>query len=262
MNRYRIQTPAVLAGAALFLALLGGVARAQNIERVRLTDNDLNCPQIYAEVQQMETLARLPAQGAPDPALEPVAVVVAPMPAPAPAADAPSQLSGLFGALAGVAASRSGSPGAAQLFGGMAGVAAPAVPVLAGMPNDMQALMNDQATREVLLSPNMQQSIARARAAGMSDAQIMATIQPSINARRAALAARAPTPAAPVYTSQGALPSAQVQGSYTAGVAYAPQAANYGAQAPKSIGQQAQARKEHLTQLFLNKGCKVADIAR
>lgn len=260
MNRYRIQTPAVVSGAALGLALFGGIAGAQNIERVRLTDNDLNCPQIYAEVQQMETLARLPAQGTAAPALEPVAVFVAPMPAPA--ADAPSQLSGLFGALAGVAASRSGSPGAAQLFGGMAGVAAPAVPALAGMPNDMQALMNDQATREVLLSPNMQQSIARARAAGMSDAQIMATIQPSINARRAALAARAPAPVAPVYNSQNAMPMAQVQGSYTSGVAYAPQPANYTAQAPKSMGQQAQARKDHLTQLFLNKGCKVADISR
>lgn len=260
MNRYRIQTPAILASVALGLALLGGVAGAQNIERVRLTDNDLNCQQIYAEAQQMETLARLPAQGTAPPSLEPILVAV--VPTPAPAADAPPQFSGLFGALAGVAASRSGSPGAAQLFGGMAGVAAPAVPVMTGLPNDMQGLMNDQATREVLLSPNMQQSIARARAAGMSDAQIMATIQPSINARRAALAAWAPAPVAPVYNSQNAMPAAQVQGSYTAGVAYAPQAANYAAQAPKSMGQQAQARKDQLTQMFLNKGCKVADIAR
>ena len=35
-----------------------------------------------------------------------------------------------------------------------------------------------------------------------------------------------------------------------------------GVHSPKSTAQQAQARKEHLTQLFLNRGCRVADVQK
>ena len=40
-------------------------AGAQTIERIRLSDNDLTCPQIYAEVQQMDTVIQLAGPGLP-----------------------------------------------------------------------------------------------------------------------------------------------------------------------------------------------------
>ncbi len=259
--------------AGLLAASCG--ALAQNIERVRLTDNDLNCGQMYAEVQQMEQLMRMPPQGQPQPM--PVAVVAMPQQVAAPPpsqpqaeSQIPSQLGGLFGALAGAAAGRAGGNvgGAAQLFGGFAGGAAPQIagPAVSGMggmpgmPTDMQGLLNDQAAREVLLTPNMQQSIARARAAGMSDAQILSMVAPAINARRAQIASQqqAQQPQQ-VYNSQPVLAQPPQPGTYGAGAAYGAPAA-IGGQGGRSMAQQAQARKEHLTTMFLNKGCKLADV--
>lgn len=42
--------------AAVSLALMGALAHAQTIERVRMTDNDLNCQQIYNETVQMDAI--------------------------------------------------------------------------------------------------------------------------------------------------------------------------------------------------------------
>jgi len=53
-------------------------ASAQTIARVQLTDNDLNCSQIYAEAQKMDTVIELAGPGlpaAPLPAPTPVSVV-------------------------------------------------------------------------------------------------------------------------------------------------------------------------------------------
>ena len=77
---------------------------------------------------------------------------------------------------------------------------------------------------------------------------------------RAALAANAPALAAQVCDSQLALPVAATRGTFVAGAAYAPQGA--GIHGPMSTAQRAQARKEHLTGLFLGKGCKMSDIQK
>lgn len=46
---------------------LHGGASAQTIDRVKLTDNDLSCQQIYAESQQMDTAIHLAASSTPVP---------------------------------------------------------------------------------------------------------------------------------------------------------------------------------------------------
>lgn len=68
----------VLAATALALGAMTSSGFAQTIERVRLIDNELNCTQIYAEVQQMDTLVQLAGTMTP-----------VPVPTAAPAAVAP-----------------------------------------------------------------------------------------------------------------------------------------------------------------------------
>src|SRR5215204_5254549 len=74
------------AGAAL-AALMGLAPHAakaqQTIERVKLTDNDLSCQQMYAEAQQMDTAMTLAGPGLP------AAVSAAPAATAAPAAAMP-----------------------------------------------------------------------------------------------------------------------------------------------------------------------------
>lgn len=43
-----------LISAALFAGLASAGAQAQTIERVKMTDNDLSCQQIYGEINQMD----------------------------------------------------------------------------------------------------------------------------------------------------------------------------------------------------------------
>jgi hypothetical protein len=211
--------------ASLHLIVIGAACLwssvvAQTIERVRLTDNDLSCTQIYAEAQQMDTMIQLAGTSPP-----PVAV---PSPAPTPAYTAPA---------------------APQI----------AVPQIA-MP---QTYAFQGA---VIADPNVQASIARARAAGMSDGQIAATLGvgmqrsglPQIGAAQAyaapsagaagglfgAFAGMAAKSASPVPTAVPAMPAAQA------------------APRPASMAVQAQARKEHLTTMFLSRGCKLADVQK
>jgi hypothetical protein len=199
--------------------LCTGVA-AQTIERVRLTDNDLSCAQIYAEVQQMDTMIQL-AGTAPPPAAVPAAAYAAPAAPP---------------------------------------VAAPQV-----------AIPQTYAFQgAVMADPNVQASIARARAAGMSDAQIAATL--GVGMQRAGLpqmgAAQAYVP--PAAAGAGGLFGA-FAGMAARSASPAPMAAPAAATAvpaaqsaprPASMGLQAQARKEHLTTLFLSRGCKLADVQK
>ena len=299
--------------SALLAAVCGCTSlavSAQTIERMRLTDGDLSCTQIYAEVQQMETMIKVMGS-APAPAGVPGV-----QPGVRPAAAAPqgeavaNAFSGLFGGAL-------GQPGAA--------VPSNLMPNTAGLP---PALYSD---------PSVARAVARARAAGYSDAQITAMMQ--VGAARAgypvgaALAAQGQVPLsaaaggnneqiarnivaqgnvlagqnwqnalanaqaaapAPAPTSNalgglfGALAARggaggnaqaagifgalaqQAQGGNPAPVAAAPQvapvaapvaaapvAANAGA-----VAAQAQARKDHLTNLFLNRGCKMSEIQR
>lgn len=47
-----------LSALAALMALCTNVGLAQNIERIKMTDNDLNCNQIYFESMQMEAIAK------------------------------------------------------------------------------------------------------------------------------------------------------------------------------------------------------------
>ena len=179
---------------ALLLGLLSVPALfAQTIERVKMTDNDLNCQAIYSEITQMDGYIQRASQTGAAPA------------AAAPVADAgPSvggQVAGVVaqGALAGAVARGGGGMfgggggflgggGGGGLFGGGGGGA---VGGLFG--NIAQAAAQNAATQQV--AP---QAVA----------------------------------AAPV------------------------------AQGNPQLVANAQGRKEHLTGLFLNKGCKMADIQR
>lgn len=300
--------------SALLAAVCGCTSlavSAQTIERMRLTDGDLSCTQIYAEVQQMETMIKVMGS-APAPAGVP-GVQPGVRPAAAPQGEAVANaFSGLFGGAL-------GQPGAA--------VPGNLMPNTAGLPPALYA------------DPSVARAVARARAAGYSDAQITAMMQ--VGAARAgypvgaALAAQgqvplsaaaggnneqiarnivaqgqayqgnvlagqnwqnalanaqaaAPAPA-PASNALGGLFGAlaarggaggnaqaagifgalaqQAQGGgspapvaaapQVAPVAAAPVAANAGA-----VAAQAQARKDHLTNLFLNRGCKMSEIQR
>ncbi len=309
MKRLSILSLAALCGASLPLA-------AQNIERMRLTDGDLNCTQIFAEVQQMETMIKVMGS-APAPRLAAPAAAAQPV--------AASQADAVSNSLA-------------SLFGG-AGAAQPGAAVPAGlMPNQLGL------PPALLADPRVQASVARARAAGYTDAQIAATMQ--VGAARAgypvgsALAAQGQVPLSAaaggnqqqiaqniaaqgqayaanvaagqnwqnaLANAQGAAPAAapapapaqnalgglfgalaarggvggnpqaaglfgalaqQAQGGGNQAPAPAPTPAAQAAPAPiaanntASVVAQAQARKDHLTNLFLTKGCKLSEIQR
>jgi hypothetical protein len=300
--------------SAVACSLIALPVAAQTIERMRLTDGDLSCAQIYAEVQQMETMIRVMG-GGPAPAGAPAAGAA---PVSTPQADAfANSLVGLFGGTA-------PQPSAVVPSGLM--------PNQLGLPN---ALLAD--TR-------VQASVARARAAGYSDAQIAAMMQ--VGAARAgypvgaALAAQGQVPLSAaaggnqqqiaqnivaqgqayagnvaagqnwqnaLANAQGAAPAAAPAPANNAlgglfgalaargGVGGNAQAASLfgalaqhaqgGGQAPalspapapvaqsapqttpatgnaSAMVSQAQARKEHMTNLFLNKGCKMSEIQR
>lgn len=171
----------VLALAACSLALS---AVAQTIERVKMTDNDLSCQQIYGEIIQMDGVIAKANQ----PALPGTAV-----PGGAPTADnsaASAAAAGVAGAVAqqalGQAVARSGFGG----FGGFGG----------GLGNMFGNIAAGAAQQQAQQAVTQQTAVQQAAAA---------------------------------QAQQGALQS-----------------------------QQAQARKEHLTGLFLSKGCKMADIQK
>ena len=146
----------------LTLCTLSSAAMAQNIDRVKMTDNDMSCQQIYGEIGQMDGV-----------------IAKANQPQPVAAAPAADNSAGaqIAGAVVAQAAARSGFGG----FGGFGG-----------------ALGN-------LLG-------GAAQAAAQQQSQQDAAAQAA---------------------QRGAL-----------------------------LGQQAQGRKEHLTGLFLSKGCRMSDIQR
>lgn len=168
-----------LTAVALALACISGGASAQMIERVKMTDNDLSCQQIFNEITQMDAMIAR--------ANQPVAAA-----APAPTQDAGNAGAGtaIAGAVAqqaiGQAAARSGFGGFGGGFGSMLG-------------GVIGAAQSNAAQQQ-------QQAAAQQAAAQQAAAQ---------------------------QQQQNAL-----------------------------VGQQAQGRKEHLTGVFLAKGCKMSDIQR
>ena len=153
------------------VALTSMAVQAQTIERVRLSDNDLSCKQIYTETLQMDAVVARAAQP-----VQPVAAVD-------PNANATAQVAGAVAQAAVVnSAARSGFGGFGNIGGGAR---------LGGLLGGVaQQAANNNAQQQV--------------------------------ANQQAMAQQA---------QQNAL-----------------------------LGQQAQGRKEHLTGLFLSKGCKLADV--
>ncbi|MES2414486.1 MAG: hypothetical protein V4614_11835 [Pseudomonadota bacterium] len=278
---FKLTSTFLLAGLAGFSAT---TVSAQSIERIRLTDNDLNCQQIYGEIQQMDTAMQLAGPGIPSapPGTQVItqnapqintsqlsATQLAVLNHPNNANLTPQQKATLI-AQTGMAESR-GNAAVGALYAG-----APSAAAVHGA---------------VAMDPGVQAAIARARASGMSEAQINATM--GLGMQRAGLGALgAPPVAAPsagqAYAQAGGLAgmlgagmSAQGgSGSSAAGLAGmfgalaglgakpatapAPVAV---AQAPvqaagNSLGAQAKARKDHLTGFFLSKGCRMSDIQK
>lgn len=250
-----VRTAFVLPTLATGLMLLAAQgAGAQTIERVKLTDNDLSCQQIYAEAQQMETAMQLAGPGLPPPP----APAASPQPVPqvqqqALAAALPTQ-SALQGAVmmdpkvqASIARARASGMSEAQINatiglgmqrGGLG------TPTLAQMHAPSAALMTQQG-----VSQEYQNEYARA----MAQAQA---------GNRGAVPAIPAVPAAPVSPAAAGL--AGLFGALAAGAAApraAPAVTAAAAPAPQAgLGAQAKARKDHLTGLFLSKGCRMADV--
>lgn len=259
---------------ALTAACASHGAAAQAIERVKLTDNELSCQQMYAESQQMEDVIRMAGPGLPPPAMPPGALAPLPPAAPLSAMQqavlnhpnnanlTPEQKATLI-AQTGMAEAR-GNAAVGAMYAG-----APSAAALHG------AVASD---------PAVQAAIARARASGMSEAQIAATV--GVGMQRSGLPA-APVSAGQAYAQAGGLAgmlgagmSAQGgSGSNAAGLAgmfgalagmaapkpAAPAAPAAAALAPPGgtgLGAQAQARKDHLTRMFLSRGCKLSDVSK
>jgi hypothetical protein len=246
---------------ACIAALGTSYATAQTIERIKLTDNELSCQQIYAEIQQMDTAMQLAGPGIPS--APPGTQVVTPNAAsintsqlsatqlavlnhPNNANLTPEQKATLI-AQTGMAESR-GNAAVGALYAG-----APTAAALQGA---------------VAMDPNVQASIARARASGMSEAQINATM--GLGMQRAGLGALG-APAAAPFAGQALGQAGGLAGMFgaLAGMGAkpaAPAAPVAVAQAPvaatSSLGAQAKARKDHLTGFFLTKGCKMSDIQK
>ena len=285
---------------AIAALAVSGPGIAQTIERVRLTDNELSCTQIHAEVQQMDGMMQLAGS------MTPVHVPQAPQPVAQPQ----TQLSAIQQAVlnhpnnvnlsaeqkamllaqTGMAESR-GNAAVAGLYGG------------AQTANALRGA--------VVADPGVQAAMARARAAGLSEAQIAATL--GMGVQQGGLGAlgglagllpglgqMAAAPAAPAANVAAGQAHAQAGGlAGMLGAAMAAQGAGTGlggntaglagmfgalansltsqqaaapptapvvlpTQTPPGAGMQAQAqaRKEHLTSLFLSRGCKMSDVRK
>ena len=173
---------------AVLTATICGVSMAQapmTIERVKLTDNDLSCQQVYQEITLMDSVMARAAQ--------PTAPVAQ---AAAPVTDTTGQQVAV--GIAGAVAQQAIAQNAARTgFGGFGGGAGGLFGSLLGGAAQVQA--------------------QQAQAQQMQQAQ------------------------------QAQMAAAQ---------------ANQASQQNAALGQQAQARKDHLTQVFLAKGCKMSEIKK
>jgi hypothetical protein len=229
-----------VAALALTLSLLVDAAQAQTIERAKLTDGDMTCAQVYSEVKMMEMVA---ASVAPPPAAAPVLVAAAPQ-ADAAAAAAGGQV---LNALAQQAGARSGLGG---LFSGLVGGGAAPQQVAQAQNAQQQAMAlaaqlasqqagqtqagNAQATAAQI---NALQALAQNRGVGNGNAAGVASLLGGLFG--AAQAATNAAPAAAPVAAVAAVPAGNA-----------------------ALAQQAGARKDHLTGLFLAKGCKLSDVQR
>lgn len=238
-------------GLLTLCTALASTVGAQTIDRVKLTDNELSCQQMYAEAQQMEEVIKLAGPGLPQ---APAPALAAAVPAPAMPLSAvqqavlnhpnnanltPEQKATLI-AQTGLAEQR-GNAAVGALYAG-----APSAAALHG------AVASD---------PGVQAAIARARASGMSEAQIAATVGAGM--QRSGLPLR--MPAGQAYAPAGLagmFGALAGMGGARPGMPAAPAAVPAPPAGPAGLGAQASARKAHLTTLFLARGCKLADVSK
>lgn len=190
--------------------IVSGNAATQTIDRVKLTDNDMSCQQIYAESQQMDTAMQLSASSAP---------------APAPAAAAAAAIPVAPNAFAGVTNPVGNNLTLAQMHAPTA-----ATMTQQGVPAHMQQqIANNMAAAQVgqYRPATTSQAQAVAQAGGL--ASMFGALAGNIAAR--------PAPAAAQLS-----PSPQPAGN--------------------TLAAQAKARKDHLTGLFLSRGCKMSELQR
>jgi hypothetical protein len=236
---------------------------AQTIEKMKLTDGELNCAQLYAESTQMDTVMRVsPVTASPQPA----AAVAAP----------PQALSGnsTQAIMQANALTRQDLYMTQQLM-----LQSRDIKVRAAA-SDPQSVAQYAA---LMRNPQLAVAAQRAAAAGVNPA----IIQSQINA--AALVQGYPAAgiagSAAVNQATGMAIANQGQRYHqlvAAGVPWqqalaqsqaeaqgqpvqqqvAPSAVTSPPALGGSLGAQAQARKEHLTSLFLKKGCKLSDLQR
>ncbi|MEN9886517.1 MAG: hypothetical protein RL758_1095 [Pseudomonadota bacterium] len=237
-------------------------AQAQTIEKMKLTDGELTCTQLYAEGSQMDTVIRATQS-------------MAPAPAPAAPPAAPQMVPGGNNTQAIMQAnnlSRQDLVMTQQMM-----LQSRDIRVRAAA-SDPQAV----AQYAVLLrNPQLAAAAQRAAVAGVNPAIIQGQINAAALAQGysggigAAAAANQATGAAIVNQGQRyqqlvaagvpwqqALAQAQAEsqgGAVQQAVSPPAQAAM---PAQSGLAQQALARKEHLTGLFLKKGCKLSEIQR
>ena len=248
-------------------------AAAQTIERARLSDNDLSCTQIYAEVQQMDTVMQLAGPGLPTAPVQTVNIPIPAQPIPTPAQ--------------------------ASVYSNQAAINQAQMQQLMANSNraDLRAASRDPAqvaqVTAMMQNPQMAVAAQRAVAAGVNPALIQSQLAAAGAAQQAAAnsagflggaAAPAPAPLAGLASMLGsglggqgggnaaglagmfgalagmAAPKADTSAAPAAPVAIAQALPQKSSNA--SMGAQARARKEHLTSLFLSRGCKLADVVR
>jgi hypothetical protein len=159
------------------LLAIAASASAQNIERVKMSDNDLSCQQIFAEIGQMDGLIARSNQ--------PVAAPAVAAADPGAAGQGGVVAGQMVGAVAQTAAARGGFGGFGS-FGGLGGALGGMIGNLASQAGQQQA--QQQAAQQAAAQQQLQQNAV--------------------------------------------------------------------------LGQQAQGRKEHLTGMFLTKGCKMSDVQK
>lgn len=251
----------------LLLACVAGTgvshATAQTIERIKLTDNELNCQQIYAEIQQMDTAIQLAGPGMPSAPPGTQVITQNAVPQPQAVQQAMPTVNGLQGAViadpnvqAAVARARAQGMSEAQINAtiglGMqrGGLGAPTGATLAQMHAPTAAVMTQQG-----ISPAMQQQIAN----NMAGAQIQNRGIAAAPAQYAQAAGAAAGLAGMfgALAGMGAKPAAAAAPAAPVAVAQAPAAGT-----TNSLGAQAKARKDHLTGFFLTRGCKMSEIQK
>ena len=193
-------------------------ASAQTIARVQFTDNDLNCSQIYAEAQKMDTVIELAGPGLP----------AAPLLAPTPVS--------VVNPLAQMGAGGYGNQASFYQVQAQQAMAASSNPEVRAAANDPNKVAQ---YAPLIQNPQLAVAARNAAAAGVSSASIQSQLSAVGAMQQAAAGARAvPLPSA--------LP--------TLVAAVRP--------AGPSMGAQALARKDYLTQLFLTRGCKMSEVQK